>query len=235
MFQTVRHWWGNGRGKVTARLFAFELLVVVAGVLIAQALANIVQDRAELAKMQSERSRVRYELTSVHNAFRSWEAALPCLNQRMTEVMRGLPPEAGDSFRRPRFPTPNVAMPSAEIMDLIGRRYGPEEKNRLNWIGENTKNSVPIIASIISDWGRLGLIDPQNGSVTEADRIHARFAAADIKAKLRGLEVLSNDTIRVLSKMKIASRNLTEPNYGPAKSCAAIWRSGRLDPPLKVH
>ena len=83
MFQTVRHWWGNGRGKVTARLFAFELLVVVAGVLIAQALADIVQDRAEFAKMQSERSRVRYELTSVHNAFRSWEAALPCLNQRM--------------------------------------------------------------------------------------------------------------------------------------------------------
>ena len=49
MFQTVRHWWGNGRGKVTARLFAFELLVVVAGVLIAQALADIVQGRDDLA------------------------------------------------------------------------------------------------------------------------------------------------------------------------------------------
>ena len=36
MFQTVRHWWGSGRGKVTGRLFLFELLVVVIGVLIAQ-------------------------------------------------------------------------------------------------------------------------------------------------------------------------------------------------------
>jgi hypothetical protein len=39
VFQTVRHWWGSGRGKVTARLFLFELFVVIAGVLIAQGLA----------------------------------------------------------------------------------------------------------------------------------------------------------------------------------------------------
>ena len=42
MFQTVRHWWGSGRGKITARLFLFELLVVVIGVLIAQMLAGYV-------------------------------------------------------------------------------------------------------------------------------------------------------------------------------------------------
>jgi hypothetical protein len=30
MFQTVRHWLIGGRGKVTARLFLFEFLVVVA-------------------------------------------------------------------------------------------------------------------------------------------------------------------------------------------------------------
>ena len=232
MFLTVRHWWGSGRGKVTARLFVFELLVVVAGVLIAQALAELVQDRAEFAKMQSERSRIRYELTSVHNAFQTWEVALPCLNQRMTEVMRGLPPQIAGSLRRPRFPTPNVSMPSIEVLDLIGRNYVAEEKNLLNGIAENTKNSGPVIASIISNWGRLGLIDPQNGTVSATDRVEARLAAADIKAQLRGLEVLSSDTSRVLLKMKIASRNLTEPDYGPARSCAAIWKSGRLDPPL---
>ena len=124
MFLTVRHWWGSGRGKVTARLFVFELLVVVAGVLIAQALAELVQDRADYARMESERSRVRYELTSVHNAFQTWEVALPCLNQRMTDVMRGLPLQNADSLHRPRFPTPNVAMPSKEVLDLIGRHYG---------------------------------------------------------------------------------------------------------------
>ena len=50
MFQAVRHWWGGGRGKITARLFLFELFVVVAGVLIAQALAAYVQQRSDLAR-----------------------------------------------------------------------------------------------------------------------------------------------------------------------------------------
>ena len=59
MFQTVRHWWGSGRGKVTARLFLFEFLVVVAGVLTAQALANWVADRAEQRAVSEEDKRVR--------------------------------------------------------------------------------------------------------------------------------------------------------------------------------
>ena len=46
MFQTVRNWWKGGTGKVTARLFAFEFIVVVTGVLVAQALANWAQERA---------------------------------------------------------------------------------------------------------------------------------------------------------------------------------------------
>lgn len=40
MFHAIRQWWGGGRGKVTLRLFLFEFLVVVAGVLTAQALAS---------------------------------------------------------------------------------------------------------------------------------------------------------------------------------------------------
>ena len=46
MFHAVRQWWWAGRGQATARLFLFEFLVVVAGVLTAQALANWVADRA---------------------------------------------------------------------------------------------------------------------------------------------------------------------------------------------
>ena len=49
MFQAIRHWWDSGRGKITTRLFLFEFVVVVAGVLTAQALAEWVHDRAEIA------------------------------------------------------------------------------------------------------------------------------------------------------------------------------------------
>lgn len=30
MFRTVRHWWSEGSGQHTARLFQFEFVVVVA-------------------------------------------------------------------------------------------------------------------------------------------------------------------------------------------------------------
>jgi hypothetical protein len=92
-----------------------------------------------------------------------------------------------------------------------------------------------VIASIISSWGRLMLVDPSNGTVTEADRREARLAAADIKAQLRAMEVISTDTARVLTEMGIRVRNQNEPDYGPARTCAAIWASGRLDPPLTMR
>ena len=234
MFRTVRHWWADGSGKVTVRLFLFELLVVVIGVLIAQGLAGYAQTRADFARMESERSRVRDELTSAHSALQTWQAAIPCLERRMTDVMQGTQ-RATVSTRRPRFPSFGYVPPTTEVMDLIGKRYGTTEKNRLNWIADNSANANPVIASIITKWGRLMLVDPSNGTVTEPDRREARLAAADIKAQLRAMEVLSTDGARVLTKMGISARNQNEPGHGPATSCAAIWASGRLDPPLTMR
>ena len=79
------------------------------------------------------------------------------------------------------------------------------------------------------------LVDPTNGTVSASDRREARLAAADIKAQLRAMDMLSTDAARVLFKMGINARNQNEPDYGPARTCAAIWASGRLDPPLTMR
>ncbi len=86
IFQAVRRWWGSGRSKVIARLFAFEFVVVMAGVLAAQALANSVQHRADLGRMEVERARVRYELETAYSINQAWNRAVPCLNERLTAV-----------------------------------------------------------------------------------------------------------------------------------------------------
>jgi len=88
MFQTVRHWWGSGRGKVTARLFVFEFVVVVAGVLTAQALANWVATRAQDRVIQEENDRVRYEIGRASQNARIWAVAAPCLEQRVDAIIR---------------------------------------------------------------------------------------------------------------------------------------------------
>ena len=234
MFQTVRHWWGSGRGKLTARLFLFELLVVVAGVLIAQELAGYVQRQSSLGQMESERARVRNELISVHSVFQTWHAAIPCLDRRLADIMKAASLAPGE-LRRPQFQTTIYAPPTTEVMDLIAKRYGVEEKNRLDWIAQNSSVASAVTMSMVARWGRLMLIDPTNGTVTTADRTEARLAAADIRAQLRAMDVLSTDATRLLREMGIHARNQDDPQYGPARSCAAIWASGRLDPPLTMH
>ena len=88
MFQAVRQWWGSGRGKITARLFLFEFVVVVAGVLTAQALASWVADRVEQRAVNEEDKRVRYEIGRARQVARIWSAATPCLVERVERVAR---------------------------------------------------------------------------------------------------------------------------------------------------
>lgn len=231
MFQTVRHWWQGGRGKITLRLFLFEFLVVVAGVLVAQALAGYAQRRSHLAQMEVERARVLYELESAHSIFQSWSVAVPCLNQRMTDIMKGTVLSTGDLLR-PSMPTPNYSPPDSFTLNLIAERYGVEEKNRLKFVTDGIQSLFTMSEKIVSAWGRLMLIDPANGPVSAADRAQARAAAADIKGYLRSIDVVTHHGLKLFRNLQIRARNSDEPEKGPAKSCAAIWRSGRVDPPF---
>ena len=234
MFQTVRHWWGNGRGKVTLRLFLFEFVVVVAGVLVAQGLATYVQDRSDLARMEAERSRIRIELADSFSLFQIWRAAVPCLDQRMTEVMNGKE-FAPNELRRPTFVSAAVAVPSTDTMEMIGRRHGMQEKISLSWILSNIEATKPSSAIIREKWALLSLIDPVNGPPTDSDRAAARVAAAEIKAQLERIGGLAASMEPPFRKLGIDAQEVYTPERGPAKSCAAIWKSGQINPPLTIR
>ena len=234
MFRGVRRWWGSGRGKVTARLFLFELCVVVLGVFIAQGLANFTQRQSAFAQMEEERSRALYEMQTAHQILLGWRAALPCLNARMNDVMRGRRLSVGD-LQRPRLDTPNYAAPEPATLSLLAERHGVDEKNDFKGIASNLETLDARANSIIDLWGRLMLLDPANGQVTSEDRAQARLAAADIKAQLRSVEIVTDLALDRLHRLNVPARNNDEPGTGPARSCAAIWRSGRMDPPLTME
>lgn len=234
MFQTVRHWWGHGRGKVTLRLFLFEFVVVVAGVLVAQGLATYVQDRSELARMETERSRIRVEMADAYSVFQTWRAAVPCLDQRMTEVMNGKE-FSPNGLRRPSFVRADVAAPSNDTIELIARRHGMQEKISLNWILSTIESINSSSATIREKWALLSLIDPVNGPPTASDRAEARVAAAVIKAALERIDGLAEAMEPLFQKLGVRAQELYTPERGPAKSCAAIWKSGQLNPPLTMR
>jgi hypothetical protein len=231
MFRTVRHWWSDGSGQHTARLFAFEFLVVVAGVLVAQGLSNYAQHRADFAQMEEERARVRYEMETAYSLNESWNRAIPCLNKRLTDVMMGSALTSAE-LRRPSMPTPNYSPPDREALNLMERTYGVAEKNLMKAATDNIQSLSMRDEFIVSSWGRLMLLDPANGPISPEDRLQARLAAADIKGHLRSMEVITSAGLEIYRGLGLRARNNDSPDTGPANSCAAIWKSRRIDPPL---
>ena len=235
MFRTVRHWWGSGRGKVTARLFLFELFVVIAGVLIAQGLANRVAKEKSDEEIAEARARFVHEQSANLAAALSWRAAIPCLDGRMQEVMRAASNGTLDVALadRPEFADFVVSDidPAAELG--IRSRYGSETADQYKAMQRSISFAAANTGTIIHSWGRLNLADPRFGSISGPDRTVARTAAADIRAELRGLSFAVGDFIVLAERAGLELPR--DRKYGPAKRCDQIWRSGRIDPPLTMR
>jgi hypothetical protein len=235
MFRATRQWFGSDRALHSVRLFLFELVVVTLGVLIAQWVQGLAQDRTARSHMENERVRARHELERVHMVADEWIAAVPCLDRRMTEIMSGRQPQEPGPLVRPSFPNEVYSPPDDEALILVERHYGPREKSVLMGLTTNVGNARTVTAKIIDNWGRFALIDPANGPVTAADRAQARIAAADIKAQLRSASIIQDDERQRLRTIGVGVSDDEAGGFGPARSCAAIWKSGRLDPPLTMR
>ena len=88
MFQAVRRWWRSGRRKNATRLFLFEFLVVVVGVLTAQGLADWVSERSEARAVRAENARIRYEIGRARQNARVWIAAIKLSRLSCTPSVR---------------------------------------------------------------------------------------------------------------------------------------------------
>ncbi len=235
MFRTVRHWWDSGRGKITARLFLFELFVVIAGVLIAQGLANWVAREKSDEEMAEARARFIHEQSANLAVAVSWRAAIPCLDRRMQEVMRGASTGTLDVALadRPEFADFVVSDIDPSVELGIRSRYGNVAADQYKAMQRSVSFAATNIGTIIHSWGRLSLADARLGVVSEPDRTVVRTAAADIRAELRGLSFAVGDFIGLAERAGL--RQPHGSDRGPAKRCDQIWRSGRIDPPLTMR
>lgn len=228
MFQAVRNWWDGGRGKITARLFAFEFVVVMAGVLAAQWVAAWADEQAALQEIELANSRIEKELSHNLGKAKIWTAALPCLRVRMESIMHLGPAEAiePNSSVRPRLePFLSIEL-NDEQAGYFRARYGDERADRLREMQMNLENAQANIEPIIHLWGRIILADPARGQVSESDRDQARMAAADILAELRGIEIVMAEFSQRARAWDI------QPTYArigrPAERCEEIWANDAI-------
>lgn len=233
MFQAVRLWWGSGRGKVTTRLFLFEFVVVVAGVLTAQALAEWVNDRAEDRAVREENERVRYEIGRARQNARVWLAAVPCLEERVNQVIRNASSEgrlSPDELNLPRFVGYTVGQVPPDIDRAFRARYDVSVVDSYGSVASSADNVVNAYRDVRQDWDRFALLDPTLGQPSPADRATVRDIGVQIRSKLRRLRIHAEDIERAAERLGIEPRT-SDADVGtasPIKNCAEMWHTGRI-------
>lgn len=233
MFHAVRTWWSGGRGKVTARLFVFEFLVVVAGILTAQALANRAADRSEQRAVGEEDKRVHYEIGRARQVARVWSAATPCLIDRVESVARQASTNDridAQELQVPRFIGYTVEPFSADMNRAFHDRLGNERVDNYAVVSTASSTLVTSYREVRSGWDRFALLDPGLGPPSGADRATVRDIAVQLRSKL-GLIGASADMIERTSARLGISPLTSGADFGavmPVKTCDEIWATGRI-------
>ncbi len=233
MFHAVRLWWEKGHGRTTLRLFLFEFLVVVVGVLTAQGLANWVADRSEQRAVYEEEKRVRYEIGRARQVARLWSASTPCLIERVELVARQA--STGESvganeLKVPRFIGYGVEPLSPDMNREFHDRLGNERVDNYAVVSSASATLIDTYRDLRRGWDRFALLDPALGSSSAADRATVRDVAVQLRSQL--------DLIRASAEMieSTAARLEIPPlksgaDFGavmPVTNCSEIWRTGRI-------
>jgi hypothetical protein len=233
MFRTVRHWWGSGRGKVTARLFAFEFLVVVAGVLTAQALANWVGDRADARAVGEEDARVRYEIGRARQVARLWAVAAPCLVERVERIARQASTGElipADELKVPTFIGYTVEPVPAEMNREFHERLGNERVDNYALVSSASTTLINTYRDVRSGWNRFALLDPALGTSSPVDRATVRDVAVQLRSQLDLIGSSAEMIERTSARLGIPALK-SSADFGavmPVAQCSEIWRTGRI-------
>lgn len=188
MFHLVRHWWTGGRGKVTLRLFLFEFVVVVLGVLAAQGLANWVQQRGERDEGERLLASTMGDLRTFQQILNYWGQFGPCLRQHVADL--GRVAAAGGSvpieeIGRPSLPNLGDTTMSAEDQRKLRIVVTPDRADAIMGFLVSVKAYNVKLESVAAQWPALALLDGTSGPPSAEDRSRARLAATTIDNELR--------------------------------------------------
>lgn len=210
------------------RLFAFEFVVVMAGVLAAQGLANLVENRAAQRRLDAALERINRDVGYNMATAQVWLKVAPCLDERMLLMMRlastGTPLGTTD-WRRPSIRM-GYFDPLSEEDDLLLRERGEEELADTIQQFESSVNVMSQRLREITDrWTAFELLDPTNGPILREDRVEARHNASAITANLRGIAVGAESLL--LFGEVIGAAAIYDPGERLPRDCAEIWSSGQ--------
>lgn len=156
---------------------------------------------------------------------------MPCLNGRMTEVMRQLASHRAvdpSLFQRPIMEGGNMPVPSEQQRQLLAERYGVDRAQDYWAAGQNVAKLSSNVTDIIRGWSGFALVEPANGPISELDRHEARLAASGVKAALRALDITAQNIIGRAQALDVKPDTLGE--FRLIENCDDLWRNNMTHP-----
>lgn len=231
MFRAIRDRWGWARGRRLAGLFAFEFIVVVLGVLAAQGLQSWALERERNRHADEERIRLEEGFVRSQHIAKVWRAALPCLRERVKEVMQVAGSDAtlqSDKAGRPTLVQNHYPEVTTETARLIIERMGEREAIALMDVQSRFATIYEAAGEMRAEWERFRLLDSEYGQASTADRAAVRAAGASILAGMRSIDVALDQVERQEPLVKSPSAPAFDRDFGvmPVRSCAELWENG---------
>ena len=180
MFRTVRHWWSEGSGQNTARLFVFEFVVVVAGVLVAQGLAKWVQQQADHSEGRQLVAVAQLFVRSSNERANYWLRHASCVRRHVDDISRAaaagrtLSSDAIGYATMPAVRTPDFTQDQLDKLALVIGDKRTRAVQRFELIDALATDDSTIISN---EWTKLRLLDPSLGTPSAEDRAQVRLAA----------------------------------------------------------
>ncbi len=212
-----------------AGLFLFEFVVVLLGVLAAQAVGDWADDRRLAREAEAQFQLAREQAIRAARVQQHWASVGPCLIDRARAV--ALAAARGETISaaaigRPALPP--VGMPSWDedvrraAMAHIGRR-------RMNAIA-NAEGVAWIMQEstigIRDGWSTFALLDPAGGPPSDIDRGNVRIAAVEVIDKIRVLK--NNELAAQMEALDVAHAEWGSLDLGRIEvdSCGLVkdWR-----------
>ena len=229
MFAAVREKllgaWRKLREGSLAKLFVFEFVVVMLGVMAAQGVADWAEKRNAIARMEEERRAFLEVFSRIVPIAEGWKVAAPCLDERMTGIMqaasRGEEVESA-YLRRPALYGLNIEPIGPESFLLLARQHGAEEASEISRVARNVPNLDSRIMALVEDWKAMALMDPANGEIAQGDRLEVRKAASAGKAHLVAININADN---LLDSARILGVEADRVAAGqPIADCDELWR-----------
>jgi hypothetical protein len=188
MFKLIRakfaNSWGGARVYRLVGLFLFEFVVVLLGVLAAQAVAEWGDDRRLARDAADQFQEARAQAIESARTMSYWAAVAPCLIERAKQVAR----VAASGETMPAAVIGRPALPWMRMPVAIAS-IGKDRMDALAGIEAGVEIALDTTTRIRDAWSTFALLDPANGPPTDVDRGNVRLAAIRVVDHIRVMQV----------------------------------------------